>query len=46
MDTINPFTLPGAWDKGALHVHTTRSDGKLTPAESAAARQAALPNLG
>ena len=41
MDTINPFTLPGAWYKGALHVHTTRSDGKLTPAESAAAHQAA-----
>lgn len=41
MDNINPFLLPGAWYKGALHAHTTRSDGKLSPAESAAAHQAA-----
>jgi hypothetical protein len=40
MATSNPFTLPGSWYKGALHAHTTRSDGKLSPAESAAAHKA------
>lgn len=41
MENINPFLLPGAWYKGALHAHTTRSDGKLSPAESAAAHRQA-----
>jgi hypothetical protein len=41
MSNSNPFARPGAWYKGALHVHTTRSDGKLTPAESAAAHRRA-----
>jgi len=27
----NPFTLPGQWFKGAVHFHTTNSDGKLSP---------------
>jgi len=30
----NPFLMPGSWYKGALHVHTTRSDGRLSPTES------------
>ena len=29
----NPFHAPGEWLKGALHVHTTNSDGKLSPQE-------------
>lgn len=29
----NPFRAPGEWLKGALHVHTTNSDGKLSPQE-------------
>ena len=33
---INPFTQPGSWFRGALHVHTTNSDGRLTPQESVA----------
>ncbi len=32
----NPFLMPGSWYKGALHVHTTCSDGRLSPAESIA----------
>lgn len=36
METINAFQLPGSWYKGALHAHTTRSDGRLTPEESVA----------
>ena len=32
--STNPFQKPGQWYKGALHVHTTRSDGRLTPQES------------
>ena len=36
MAADNPFLLPGSWYKGALHVHTTRSDGKLTPVQSVA----------
>jgi hypothetical protein len=36
MDDINPFLMPGSWYKGALHAHTTRSDGRLTPEESVA----------
>jgi hypothetical protein len=27
----NPFEAPGRWYKGALHVHSTRSDGRLSP---------------
>jgi len=33
MDPINPFQKPGQWYKGALHIHTTCSDGNLTPEE-------------
>jgi hypothetical protein len=36
MADVNPFLAPGSWYKGAMHVHTTRSDGKLSPAESMA----------
>jgi len=32
----NPFAAPGQWYKANLHQHTTESDGKLTPASSAA----------
>jgi len=31
---MNPFDKPGQWYKGAVHVHTTHSDGKLTPPQS------------
>jgi histidinol phosphatase-like PHP family hydrolase len=31
MHFANPFSLPGSWFKGNLHVHSTASDGKLTP---------------
>lgn len=34
MKDYNPFLQPGQWYKGALHLHTTRSDGRLSPAES------------
>ncbi|HFD40237.1 MAG TPA: phosphotransferase [Anaerolineae bacterium] len=30
---INPFTQPGRWFKGCLHVHSTASDGRLAPDE-------------
>jgi hypothetical protein len=33
MVSCNPFLLPGHWFKGALHVHTTCSDGRLSPAD-------------
>ena len=33
----NPFTQEGAWFKGNLHLHTTESDGKITPQEAVAA---------
>lgn len=36
MDNVNAFTQPGSWYKGALHAHTTGSDGRLTPEESVA----------
>jgi hypothetical protein len=29
----NPFSLPGRWFKGILHVHSTASDGDRSPAE-------------
>ncbi|MCC6792855.1 MAG: hypothetical protein IT336_14285, partial [Thermomicrobiales bacterium] len=35
-----PFDKPGRFWKGNLHTHSTRSDGKLTPAEVIAAYQA------
>ena len=28
---VEPFALPGNWYRGALHVHSTRSDGERTP---------------
>jgi hypothetical protein len=28
--SINPFTSPGEWYKGSLHIHTTASDGQRT----------------
>jgi len=33
----NPFDARGKWLKGALHTHTTGSDGELTPDELSAA---------
>jgi hypothetical protein len=33
VDRDNPFAAPGRWFKGALHVHSTRSDGRLEPDE-------------
>lgn len=30
----NPFEVAGKWYKSALHVHTTNSDGVLSPAEA------------
>jgi hypothetical protein len=29
----DPFTRPGQWFKGSLHIHSTASDGERTPAE-------------
>lgn len=34
---MHPWGMPGQWLKGALHVHTTGSDGKLSPSEVVAA---------
>jgi len=34
--STNPFTLPGRFLKGNLHTHTKRSDGTLSPEETAA----------
>ena len=31
MSDVNPFLAPGSWYKGALHVHTTNSDGSAVP---------------
>lgn len=31
MSFNNPFKKDGEWYKGAIHVHTTNSDGKLSP---------------
>ena len=33
MDDTFPITRPGHWFKGQLHVHSTASDGQLTPDE-------------
>ncbi|MCL7453437.1 MAG: phosphotransferase, partial [Anaerolineae bacterium] len=33
MDDRNPFAQPGEWYKGCLHVHSTASDGCLSPDE-------------
>jgi hypothetical protein len=30
---VEPFSLPGNWYRGILHVHSTRSDGERTPDE-------------
>ncbi len=30
---VGPFGQPGRWFKGNLHIHSTRSDGRLTPEE-------------
>ncbi len=32
----NPFDAPGIWLKGAVHVHTTNSDGSAAPADACA----------
>jgi hypothetical protein len=37
--TRTAFEQPGDWFKGALHVHTSRSDGKLPPLEAMAAHR-------
>ena len=36
MDGTRAFSVAGQWLKGALHVHTSVSDGKVTPDEAAA----------
>jgi predicted metal-dependent phosphoesterase TrpH len=33
MNNADPFSQPGNWFKGCLHVHSAASDGKLTPDE-------------
>ena len=33
MHFANPFTQPGTWYKGSLHIHSTASDGERTPQE-------------
>lgn len=33
MHFADPFSLPGRWFKGGLHIHSTASDGELTPDE-------------
>ncbi len=32
----DPFSIAGQWFKGNLHVHTTASDGRMTPQETVA----------
>lgn len=34
IDFKNPFQQPGVWLKGNLHMHTTESDGKLSPIDA------------
>jgi len=36
MDGMQAFSAPGSWLKGALHVHTSVSDGGVSPDEAAA----------
>jgi predicted metal-dependent phosphoesterase TrpH len=33
MHFSNPFAVPGRWFKGSLHIHSSASDGDLTPDE-------------
>ena len=33
MHFANPFAVPGRWFKGSLHIHSSASDGDLTPDE-------------
>ena len=35
MNLVNPFTAPGKWYKANLHTHTTTSDGRASPEETA-----------
>lgn len=35
VEFADPFTQPGRWWRGCLHVHSTGSDGRLEPAEVA-----------
>ena len=35
VEFADPFTQPGRWWRGNLHVHSTASDGRLPPAEVA-----------
>ena len=34
VEILNPFRLPGSWFTGGLHLHTTASDGTLTPEQT------------
>ncbi len=36
----NPFRSEGGWFKGAIHIHTDRSDGAVSPAQALAAYKA------
>jgi hypothetical protein len=35
IEAPNPFAMEGTWLKGALHAHTTESDGRFSPEELA-----------
>jgi len=35
VEFANPFACEGSWFRGALHVHSTGSDGRMSPAEVA-----------
>jgi hypothetical protein len=37
---VNPFAIPGNWYRGALHAHTSHSDGTLSPNELVSAHRA------
>jgi len=44
MKLRNPFTQAGEWYKANLHTHSTTSDGRQSPAETAEAyRKAGMP---
>lgn len=45
MTETTPFGARGRWYKGALHVHTTRSDGRLEPAQAVRAHREAEYNF-